>query len=124
MVLLPAVVHLGWNYRSLFTLAPGGRADLLVLMPVLAISITAFVFLGEPRYRMLETIREYSRERLREGPRADIVHQRHRDYFLALTERACVFRRRARARPIKPVPPRTITSFIGCPRSELQDGER
>jgi predicted ATPase/DNA-binding winged helix-turn-helix (wHTH) protein len=40
------------------------------------------------RYRMLETVREYAKERLAGGSAADAVRHRHRhrDYFLALAE--------------------------------------
>jgi non-specific serine/threonine protein kinase len=43
---------------------------------------------GEPRFRFLETIRQYARERLdasSDGPR---VRDRHRDWYLRLAERA------------------------------------
>ncbi len=38
------------------------------------------------RYRMLETVREYAQERLKEHGIGDVVRERHRDYFLALAE--------------------------------------
>jgi predicted ATPase len=41
---------------------------------------------GRARYRMLETIREYSREKLRAGEEGADVLVRHRDYFLELAE--------------------------------------
>jgi predicted ATPase/DNA-binding CsgD family transcriptional regulator len=40
------------------------------------------------RYRMLETIRQYGLERLAESGRETWTHRRHRDYYLALAERA------------------------------------
>jgi predicted ATPase/DNA-binding winged helix-turn-helix (wHTH) protein len=43
---------------------------------------------GEPRFAMLETIREYASERLMAAGEADRVRNRHRDYFLALAEEA------------------------------------
>jgi predicted ATPase/class 3 adenylate cyclase/Tfp pilus assembly protein PilF len=42
---------------------------------------------GEPRLAMLETIREYARERLVESGEADVIWRRHADYFRALAER-------------------------------------
>src|SRR5688572_29504257 len=43
---------------------------------------------GEPRYSLLETIREYGLERLRaSGEEAD-ARRRHAGYYLALAERA------------------------------------
>jgi predicted ATPase/DNA-binding SARP family transcriptional activator len=44
---------------------------------------------GESRYRMLETIREYARERLDVSGEADEYHRRHALYHVALAERAC-----------------------------------
>jgi non-specific serine/threonine protein kinase len=43
---------------------------------------------GEGRYWLLETVRQYARERLREAGEAEAVQERHRDWFLALAERA------------------------------------
>ena len=43
---------------------------------------------GEPRFALLETIREYARERLREGGDWVPAHDRHAAYFLALAEPA------------------------------------
>ncbi|MGW1784972.1 ATP-binding protein [Streptomyces sp. NPDC002143] len=42
---------------------------------------------GVPRYRLLETIRQYGRERLAESGHEDQVLQRHHDFYLALVER-------------------------------------
>jgi predicted ATPase/DNA-binding SARP family transcriptional activator len=42
----------------------------------------------ELRYRLLETLRQYGRERLLENQEAEAVNARHRDWFLALAERA------------------------------------
>jgi predicted ATPase/DNA-binding SARP family transcriptional activator len=43
---------------------------------------------GEARYRMLETVREYARERLRETDEVESLRTRHLDYFRRLAERA------------------------------------
>jgi predicted ATPase/class 3 adenylate cyclase len=40
---------------------------------------------GEPRFQMLETIREYGLEKLAESEEADAIRRRHEDYFLALS---------------------------------------
>lgn len=42
----------------------------------------------ETRYRLLETVRQYGRERLLEAGEAGDLHRRHRDWYLALAERA------------------------------------
>ena len=43
---------------------------------------------GQPRLAMLETIREYAREKLIAAGEAERMRERHRDYFLALAEEA------------------------------------
>jgi predicted ATPase len=43
---------------------------------------------GEPRFSLLETIREYALDRLREGGEWTRAHDRHAAYFLALAEPA------------------------------------
>jgi non-specific serine/threonine protein kinase len=40
------------------------------------------------RYRLLETVRQYSRDRLRESGQSETVRRRHRDWCLGLAERA------------------------------------
>src|SRR5918994_6281658 len=40
----------------------------------------------EPRFVMLETIREYARERLELGGEAEEIRRLHAEYFLALAE--------------------------------------
>ena len=43
---------------------------------------------GETRYRMLETIRQYAREKLLEAGGGEIIRQRHLAYFVRLAEQA------------------------------------
>lgn len=43
---------------------------------------------GHTRYRLLETVRQYSRDRLDETGERETVQQRHRRFFLALAEEA------------------------------------
>ena len=43
---------------------------------------------GEPRFRMLVTIREYSQERLEESDERDLIRMRHARAYLALAEQA------------------------------------
>lgn len=43
---------------------------------------------GDDRYRLLETLRQYGRERLLESGESDAVRSRHASYYVALAERA------------------------------------
>jgi predicted ATPase/DNA-binding CsgD family transcriptional regulator len=43
---------------------------------------------GETRYRLLETVRQYAREKLEESGEAEWIRQRHAKYYLALAEEA------------------------------------
>ncbi|MEA2608711.1 MAG: hypothetical protein QOJ75_954 [Chloroflexota bacterium] len=43
---------------------------------------------GEPRFRLLDTIREYAAERLAERGELAAIQERHRDWFVDLAERA------------------------------------
>lgn len=45
---------------------------------------------GEARFGMLETLRDYGQERLREAGEQDRIRRRHRDWYLRLVERAAV----------------------------------
>jgi predicted ATPase/class 3 adenylate cyclase len=50
---------------------------------------------GEPRFRMLESIRAYANERLAESEEADALRRRHSEYFLALAEQIREWERNA-----------------------------
>src|SRR5690606_35846229 len=43
---------------------------------------------GEPRFAMLETIREYASERLKLSGETEVMRRRHAEYFVSLAERA------------------------------------
>jgi hypothetical protein len=51
-------------------------------------SLVVVVGDGEPRYRMLETVRDYGAERLAEAGEADEVRAAHAEWFVELAERA------------------------------------
>src|SRR5437016_2754291 len=53
---------------------------------------------GEERYRLLETVRQYARDRLVEVGEAAAVRDRHRDWYLELAEQAYLGLRGARQR--------------------------
>jgi tetratricopeptide (TPR) repeat protein len=41
----------------------------------------------EPRYHLLETVRQYAREKLNEGGEVELLRTRHRDYYVSLSDR-------------------------------------
>jgi predicted ATPase len=43
---------------------------------------------GKPRYRLLETVREYAQHRLVESGQQETIRERHLHYYLAIAERA------------------------------------
>jgi predicted ATPase/DNA-binding SARP family transcriptional activator len=57
---------------------------------------------GEPRFAMLETIREYAAERLAGDPEREAAGQRHAEYFAAYAEQMQPRWRRTRAGPPLP----------------------
>ena len=69
-----------------------GRSDVPGLLGNLAeqslVAIGADVSGDQPRYRMLEPVRQYALERLEESGEAEEIRRRHSDFFLALAERA------------------------------------
>jgi predicted ATPase/class 3 adenylate cyclase len=68
----------------------GGEGDVLDLLTQLVNkSLVAVEEHGaEARYRLLETVRQYSLERLIESGEAEGLRGRHRDWYLSLAERA------------------------------------
>lgn len=88
----------GWTLEAAEEVCSGGEGDtiqpydVLDLLSQLVNKSLAVVVedspSGEIRYRMLETIRQYARDRLSEAGGGDIVRQRHLAYFVKLTAQA------------------------------------
>ena len=57
---------------------------------------------GEPRFSMLETIREYAAERLDDDPEREAVRRRHADYFAAFADQVQPSTRGIRSGPPLP----------------------
>ncbi len=62
--------------------------DLLTLLVDKSLVVVDRSNADRPRYRFLESVRQFAREMLDAGGEAGAVHDRHLDYFLALGERA------------------------------------
>ena len=82
----------GWTLDAAAAVCtPDGTLDVLEGMSVLldhSLLQPAAGLVGEPRFRMLETIREYALERLEEHGEAALFRTRHAAYYVTLAERA------------------------------------
>jgi predicted ATPase/DNA-binding CsgD family transcriptional regulator len=63
-------------------------ADVLAALVDRSLLAVQDISQGPPRYRMLETIREFAAQRLAEAVEVDLIRARHRDHYLALAEAA------------------------------------
>jgi predicted ATPase/class 3 adenylate cyclase len=78
----------GWTFEAAEALCP--TLDVLDLLPQLINKSLVVVDeeAGASRYRLLETIRQYARDRLMERGEAEETRNRHLAYFLEFAERA------------------------------------
>ena len=88
-----SVFHGGFTLEAVEEVCSGNvieREELLDLLgELVGKSLVVREEMGrEARYRILETIRQYGREKLIESKEALTFRERHRDHFLALAERA------------------------------------
>jgi predicted ATPase/DNA-binding SARP family transcriptional activator/DNA-binding CsgD family transcriptional regulator len=84
----------GWTLEAVEAVCSGGgveKGDILDLLGGLvdkSLVVAAASRGGAVRYRMLEPLRQYAREKLEEGGEADELQNRHASYFLAVAEEA------------------------------------
>jgi predicted ATPase/DNA-binding winged helix-turn-helix (wHTH) protein/Tfp pilus assembly protein PilF len=81
----------GWTIAAAEAIGAGesiAKDDVVYLLIALIEKSLVVADEDGDRYRMLETVREYARDRLTESGSAEVVRERHRDFFLALAERA------------------------------------
>jgi predicted ATPase/class 3 adenylate cyclase len=83
----------GWTLAAAEQVCAGeGAEDLEVLDLLTSLCDKSLVVVvqndGHSRYRQLETVRQYGRERLLESGGGEAVRDRHREYFLTLAEEA------------------------------------
>jgi predicted ATPase/DNA-binding SARP family transcriptional activator len=83
----------GWSLEAVEAVASGSGIEewevLDLLTALVEKSLVQFDWrAGEARYRLLETVRQYAWDRLVEAREEAGVHEQHRDWFLALAERA------------------------------------
>ena len=83
----------GFGLEAAEAVGPGGGIDEFDVLDLLASLVDKSLVLvaeqdGEARYRLLETVRQYGREKLEVSGETEQVLQRHAGFYLALAERA------------------------------------
>ncbi len=83
----------GWTLESAEAICSGDgveASDILDLLTQLVDKslVVAETRDAEARYRLLETVRQYARDRLQDSGEANDVRRRHRDWYQALAEQA------------------------------------
>ncbi len=83
----------GWTLEAAEEVcSDGGVEELEVLDTLTQLAFKSLILVGEHsgsvRYRFLETVRQYARDRLGESDEEAVVRRRHRDWYLAFAERA------------------------------------
>jgi predicted ATPase/class 3 adenylate cyclase len=83
----------GFDLEAVEAVCSGDAIDEFEILDVLTNLVDKSLVLSEQlgrevRYRLLETVRQYGRDRLTQGGDAAEAHRRHRDYYLGLAEKA------------------------------------
>ena len=84
----------GWTLEAAEATCTGGNIEAGQVLDLLAQLVDRSLVLvqeipgGTVRYRLLETVRQYGRDRLQEAGETERTTTRHRDWFLLLAERA------------------------------------
>jgi non-specific serine/threonine protein kinase len=83
----------GWTLEAAESVCAGGGVEVASILDVLTSLVDKSLVLaetqqGEARYRLLETVRQYVRDRLVEAGEEADGRTRHRDWYLSLAERA------------------------------------
>ncbi len=84
----------GWTLEAAEAICAGGEVESSQVLDLLAglvdrsLTLVEEVSGGATRYRLLETVRLYGRERLRASREEERTRTRHRDWFLLLAEQA------------------------------------
>ncbi len=79
----------GFNVEAALAVCPVTSVELLAALADRSLIVMDDrVEQPEPRYRMLETIREFAAERMAEASETELIQTRHRDYYRGLAEAA------------------------------------
>jgi hypothetical protein len=82
----------GWTFEASETVASGASVEEYNVLDLLSGLVNKSLVVanttseGEVRYRMLEPIRQYAREKLEESGEFEVLQRRHATFFLALAE--------------------------------------
>jgi non-specific serine/threonine protein kinase len=89
-----AVFSGGWDLAAVEAVCAGGGLDRQELLDLLlhlvdkSLVVAEEDITGTERYRLLDTLRQYGRERLLASGESETVHSRHAAYYLGLAESA------------------------------------
>jgi predicted ATPase/class 3 adenylate cyclase len=83
----------GWTLGAAAAVCPGDGVDRYDIVDLLGRLVDKSLCLtdgqgSDPRYRLLETIRQYGLEKLTETAEGQVVRDRHRDFYLGFAEDA------------------------------------
>lgn len=83
----------GWTFEAAEAVCVGDGIDAYDVLELLSHLVDKSLVITaargeEPRYRMLETIREYAFDKLRDSDEVERIRNQHLDYFLAFAELA------------------------------------
>ncbi len=83
----------GWILEAAEYVCAGGSVDAASILDLLTSLVDKSLVIAEPhggetRYRLLETVRQYGRDRLQEAGEVDDVRRRHRDWYREFAELA------------------------------------
>ena len=90
-----SVFRAGWSSEAAEQVCRADAADVLTLGELGLIRISD----GDDRFSMLETVREFARDRLAESGELDELRRRHAEHMLTLAERARKFARTPEEKP-------------------------
>ena len=83
----------GWTLEAAESVCVGGSVDTAGMLDLLTSLVDKSLVIAEPhggetRYRLLETVRQYGRERLEESGETAEIRARHRDWYLEFAKLA------------------------------------
>jgi predicted ATPase/DNA-binding CsgD family transcriptional regulator len=78
----------GFDVEAALAVCPAASLELLAALADRSLIIVEGRDRGDARYRLLETVRQFSAEYLDEADEVEMMRNRHRDYYTELAERA------------------------------------